>query len=112
MRGTEKGAGLGRPVAMRRDAGGVDGRVIVGSNEWRVRDWSRETLERTERSTTICETFVTQQQEEEVRVRQCPSAPAVPGVGTVDRVGRAFGGVASEWQHWCFDGSGAGKDSQ
>lgn len=74
MRGTEKGAGLGRPVAISRDADGEEGSVIVGSNEWRVRDWSRETLERTDRSTTICETFVTQQQEE-VRVRQCPSAP-------------------------------------
>ncbi|WP_261343904.1 hypothetical protein [Tautonia marina] len=43
--------------------------MTVGSNERRVRDWSRETLERTDRSLTICEAFVTQQQEE-VRVRQ------------------------------------------
>lgn len=94
MREAEKGAGRRRPVASRKDAVGEEGSVIVGSNEWRVRHWSRETLERTERSTTNCETLVTQQQEV-VRVRQCPSAPEETGVGTADRVGRAWSGVAS-----------------
>ncbi|MEW4571111.1 hypothetical protein AB1L88_24845 [Tautonia sp. JC769] len=115
MRRSQRGAGLGKPVAINNDAGRAVGRVAVGSNEWRARHWSRETPERTERSTTICATFVEQQQEDAVRVRQCPSDPAGPGVGTVGRRGRALGGIASdsEWQQSSGrGGSGAAGGSQ